>query len=80
MIRHEASSWKAVRSGVPQGSVLGPVLFLMFVHDLSDDIGNDVRLFADDAKCWQPINHPDDTLLLQDIVHKLEAWSSVWQL
>ena len=80
MVRGEASSWKAVRSGVPQGSVLGPVLFLMFVNDLSDDIGSNVRLFADDAKCWQPINHPGDTLLLQETIHKLEAWSSVWQL
>ena len=80
IVRGEASAWKAVRSGVPQGSVLGPVLFLMYVNDLSDGINSNIRLFADDAKCWQSIGQASDTLLLQETIHVLETWSNVWQL
>ena len=80
IVHGEASAWKAVRSGVPQGSVLGPVLFLMYVNDLSDGINSNIRLFADDAKCWQSIGQASDTLLLQESIHKLETWSNVWQL
>ncbi|KAI8504383.1 hypothetical protein Bbelb_175010 [Branchiostoma belcheri] len=52
VVNGQASSWKAVTSGVPQGSVLGPLLFSMFVSDIPDELHNFVSLFADDTKIY----------------------------
>ena len=54
-VRGEFSFWQAVISGVPQGSVLGPLLFLIFVNDLPEWIKCSMRLFADDIKIWTRI-------------------------
>ena len=51
----EVSNWKAVLSGVPQGSVLGPILFLIYINDLVDDITSKVLKFADDTKVFRKI-------------------------
>ena len=51
----EVSNWKAVLSGVPQGSVLGPILFLIYINDLDDDITSKVLKFADDTKVFRKI-------------------------
>jgi len=51
-IRGSFSDWIEVLNGVPQGSVLGPLLFLLFVNDLPDWIKNGMRMFADDVKIW----------------------------
>ena len=51
-VRNSFSEWVSVLSGVPQGSVLGPLLFLLFVNDLPDWIRNNIRMFADDTKIW----------------------------
>ena len=49
----EISNWKSVLSGVPQGSVLGPILFLIYINDLEDDISSKVLKFADDTKVFK---------------------------
>jgi len=46
-------SWADVLSGVPQGSILGPILFLIYVNDIADLMSNSIRLFADDTKIWK---------------------------
>ena len=67
-----------VVSGVPQGSVLGPILFLVFINDLLDCVASRTRLFADDCVLYREINSTDDCdILQQDLVH-LEEWERKW--
>ena len=65
------SSWINVISGVPQGSVLGPLLFLIFVNDLSDWIKSSILMFADDRKIWTKIKDTGDSDLLQQDLNML---------
>ena len=76
----EASNWKSVLSGVPQGSVLGPILFLIYINDLDDDITSKVLKFADDTKVFRKIKSDADRQHLQDDLKKLIEWSEKWQM
>ena len=75
MVNGCASTWREVGSGVPQGSVLGPLLFLLFVNDLPDWIKTNIRLFADDAKVWRKISSLEDREELQEDLNSLGRWS-----
>jgi len=66
-----------VHSGVPQGSVLGPLLFLLFVDDLPGSVTSECRLFADDALIF---NTRGNSLILQNDLKTLENWSHTWQM
>ena len=67
-----------VLSGVPQGSVLGPVLFLSYINDIVEAASSEVRLFADDCVCYRVIeNHNDCSELQRDITH-LAQWAKTW--
>ena len=76
------SPWSHVLSGVPQGSLLGPFLFLLYVNDLPDVVSPDtsIALFADDAKCSRPISGLVDHQGLQQDLNSLYDWSGVWGL
>ena len=65
-------------SGVPQGSVLRPCLFLAYVNDLPDSLKSRARLFADDTIVYLTINSPSDPDILQNDLHKLEKWEKDW--
>ena len=69
-----------VTSGIPQGSVLGPVLFILFINDLPDNIDNEIYLFADDTKIYSTVNSPLEEENLQRDLSKLEEWSNRWLL
>ena len=62
----EISNWKSVLSGVPQGSVLGPLLFLIYINDLNDNITSNVLKFADDTNVFRKVNHDGDKQNLQN--------------
>jgi len=67
-----------VISGVPQGSVLGPILFLIFINDLPEGITSSVRLFADDCVLYRNIRSMRDCQTLQDDIDLLAVWESNW--
>ena len=79
-IDDEYSSWKSVRSGIPQGSVLGPILFVIFINDMPDVVDSMCQLFADDAKIFRGLKSRGDILALQEDLDRLNAWSAKWQL
>jgi len=80
-VRMEFSDWVLVLSGVPQGSVLGPLLFLVFINDLPQWIKNSMLLlFADDTKVYRKISENNDEILLQSDLDSLVSWTKEWCL
>ena len=67
----EISNWKSVLTGVPQGSVLGPILFLIYINDLEEDISSKVPKFADDIKVFREVTNDTDKQSLQDDLNKV---------
>ena len=79
--KEESSSCLPVLSGVPQGSVLGPLLFLIYINDITDSISvSSPYIFADDAKLVKSINDLSDNLLLQNDITTFSAWSNEWKI
>ena len=72
------SKWSDVESGVPQGTVLGPVLFSLHINDILDNVSSDIRLFADDCVCYRVIDSTEDCKILQNDIDKLGSWARKW--
>ena len=79
-IRGSVSNWLPVDSGVPQGSVLGPILFLFYINDLVDGLECAILLFADDAKIFREMRTPEDIEALKRDMLKIQEWSEKWLL
>ena len=69
------SDWAPVVSGVPQGTVLGPLLFSLHINDITADIESEIRLFADDCVCYRENKDKEDTLKLQRDIDRLGNWA-----
>ena len=69
-----------VVSGIPQGTVLGPLLFVIYINDLLDNVKSNGLLFADDTKIFRSITCKEDALSLQADIHTMENWSDNWLL
>ena len=72
------SDWAPVVSGVPQGTVLGPLLFCLHINDITADVESEIRLFADDCVCYREIKDKEDTLKLQRDIDRLGNWARKW--
>ena len=66
MVGGEYSEWVDVISGVPQGSVLGPILFLIYVNDIPEMVSCSIKMFADDTKLFRTVKSIDDCNILQN--------------
>ena len=76
----ESSEDVKVTSGVPQGSVLGPLLFLLYINDLPENIQSQVRLFADDIAVYLTVTNMQDSQVLQSDLESLQHWERTWDI
>lgn len=74
------SSWRRVTSGVPQGSVLGPILFLIYINDIDTRIVNHLLKFADDTKLFGTASNQENIRSLQEDLDLLAKWSNKWRM
>ena len=77
VINGEFSENKPVLSGVPQGSILGPTLFVLFINDIENNLneGTTIKLYADDTKLYREIKNNEDHIKLQEDINKLNDWA-----
>ena len=80
MVEGESSSEVPMASGVPQGSVLGPLLFLLYINDLPQNIQAQVRLNADDTAVYPTVGSSDDRDTLQADLNALQEWELAWDM
>ncbi len=79
-INGSCSGWRPVTSGVPRGSVLGPVLFLIFINDLDTSTTRSILKFADDTKVLGKADEGSEIQTIQDDLDKLDSWAGAWQM
>ena len=82
MVEGEKFAPVNVKSGVhvPQGTVLGPLIFLLYINDIGDGIDSQIQLFADSTILYTVINSMGDTSTLQRDLDRLTDWSQLWQM
>ena len=79
-VEGETSAWTAVHSGVPQGSVLGALLFLIYINDLEDGVASKILKFADDTKIFRIVQTRQECRTLQEDLNRSDQWSAKWQM
>ena len=83
VLNGKESGWGKVISGVPQGSVLGPTLFIIFINDIDVAVevtGALIKKFADDTKCYMVVESEEDRNKFQAMLNNLQGWSIEWQM
>ena len=79
-VNNSYSTWKTVTSGVPQGSVLGPILFIMYINDFPLLLKNTCKMFADDAKIYGKASTITESESIQQDLNRCINWANEWQM
>ena len=79
-VNNQDSKWKPVDSGIPKVSVLGPILFVIYINDLPEIVESQIYLFADDTKLYRAISDINDQEILQRDLNIMNKWSDIWLL
>lgn len=80
VVENQSSTSAPVTSGVPQGSVIGPLLFLLYINDMPAKASSTTRLFADDSLLYRKIKTIQDSIALQEDLDRLQKWEEDWQM
>ena len=81
ILNGQYSSWAKVEAGVPQGSILGPLLFLIYINDLSENLASNPKLFADDTSLFSVVKNVDASNIdLNNDLKKISKWAFQWKM
>ena len=80
VVNGKYSGLTEVTSGVPQGSVLGPLLFLCYINDITQNMSSTVRLYADDTLIYRAVHSEADIIALQSDLNTIMKWAEDWQM
>ena len=81
VLNGQSSDWEKVCAGVPQGSILGPLLFLLYINDISYNLECKVKLFADDTCLFSIVNDPvESAVALNNDLSKIQQWAYQWKM
>ena len=81
VLNGQSSSWLSIRSGIPQGSVLGPLFFLIYINDLPEGLNCEVKLFANDTSLFSIVNCENNSAsTLNSDLLKMQDWTYQWKM
>ena len=81
LLNGQTSSWRPVLAGVPQGSILGLLLFLIYINDLPDELKSNAKLFADDTSLFSIVKDKNESAnILSNDLAQISKWAYNWKM
>ena len=80
VVKNEESEWREIKNGVLHGSVLAPIMFLIYVNDMTEGVSSYISLFTDDAKLLRKIRNHKNCEELQNDINRIYEWSKTWEM
>ena len=81
VLNGQTSEWEKINAGVPQGSILGPLFFLIYINDLTDGISSIVKLFADDTSLFSIVQNKNNSASqFNNDLDKISDWAYTWKM